>query len=187
MIQSKPAQSDYPIHPLISNRWSPVSFSDQSVEKEKINSLIEAARWAPSSYNEQPWQYIVGIKGDETHKKLSACLNEGNHWAIEAQVLMCSVGKAFFDHGHKPNRHYLHDLGMATMSLVLQATDMNLITHQMAGFDLDKLRDSFSLDEGFEPGSIIAIGYPGEPLEDSQKERDSMPRQRKSHQDLIWK
>ncbi len=187
MINSKKAESDYPISNIIANRWSPVSFSAQAVEQEKINSLIEAARWAPSAFNEQPWQYIVGIKGDETHQKLVDTLAEGNDWAKDAPVLMCSVAKSFFDHKHKPNRHYMHDTGMATMNLVLQATELDLITHQMAGFDLEMIKKTFNLDEGFEPASMIAIGYAGDPKSDDMKTRDEAPRQRKNHSDLIWK
>ncbi len=187
MITSKPANSDFPILPVIANRWSPVSFSGQPVEQEKIDSLIEAARWSPSSYNEQPWQYIIGIKGDEHHQKLADALNEGNSWAKKAPILMCSVAKSFFDHKHKPNRHYMHDTGMATMSLVLQATEIDLATHQMAGFDLDKIKEEFNLGEGFEPASMIAIGYPGEPANEAMKEKEAAPRQRKGHTDLIWK
>lgn len=188
MIKTKPAKTDYPILPIISNRWSPIIFSDKAIKKEKVMSLLEAARWAPSSYNEQPWQYIIGYKGDKIHNKLSATLTDGNIWAKNAPVLMCSVARNFFNHEHKPNRHHLHDTGMATMALVLQATEMDLITHQMSGFDAEKIRSTFNLGEGFEPGSMIAIGYSGnsEYATDDMKKRDSAPRQRKNLNDLIF-
>jgi nitroreductase len=186
MITSKPAQTDYSILPVIGNRWSPVAFSDRLVEKEKVMSLLEAARWAPSSFNEQPWQYVVGYQGDETHQKLCETLLEGNEWAKGAGVLMLSVAKAFFEHKHKPNRHAMHDLGMATMNLVLQATELNLITHQMGGFDSQKAQELFNIPTDFELGSMIAIGYPGEPISDDMKQRDEAPRERKATQALIW-
>lgn len=189
MINTKPAPSEHPIMEVIKNRWSPVIYSDKPVEKETIESLLEAARWAPSSFNEQPWQYIVGYKGDENHQKIGETLAEGNAWAKSAPVLMISVARTFFDHKHKPNRHYMHDTGMATMNLVLQATEMDLATHQMAGFDTDKTRELFNVPEDFEPGSVIVVGYAGDPSSapDDKKERDSAPRQRKSFEDMIWK
>lgn len=188
MINNKPAKTDHPILPVIQNRWSPVAFSDTPVEKEKVESLLEAARWAPSSFNEQPWQYIVGFQGDETHQKLADCLVEGNAWAKTVPVFMLSIAKTFFEHHHKPNRHYMHDMGMATMALVLQATDMDLATHQMAGFSLEKAREAFNITEDFEPGSMIAIGYPGsaEELPDDLREREEAPRVRKDSDEMLW-
>lgn len=189
MINNNPAPSERSIMDVIANRWSPVIYSDRQVEKETVESLLEAARWAPSAFNEQPWQYIVGYKGDENHKKIGETLAEGNAWAKEAAVLMLSIAKSFFDHKHKPNRHYMHDLGMATMNLVLQATDMDLVTHQMSGYDTEKARELFSVPEDYETGSVIVIGYAGDAdsAPDDMKERDSSPRQRKDLGDLYWK
>lgn len=189
MIQDKTARTNYPVIPVIANRWSPLAYSDKPVEKEKVMSLLEAARWAPSSFNEQPWSYVVGYKGDETHAKLADCLNEGNSWAKGAGVLMLSVAKTFFDHKHKPNRHYMHDTGCAGGFMFLQATEMNLYMHQMAGYDLERARKSFGIPEDFEPAAMIAIGYPGDhdALPDELKEREQSPRSRKSTEDLIWK
>ncbi len=187
MIDNKTAPSNHPIMPVIANRWSPVSFSNQLVEKEKVMSLLEAARWAPSAYNEQPWQYAVGYKGDDMHSKISETLFEGNAWAKEAPVLMMGIAKTFFEHKHKPNSTHMHDTGMATMNLVLQATEMDLVTHQMSGYDGDKARELLDIPEDFIPTSVIVIGYAGEPSSDEAKQRDGAPRQRKNTEDLIWK
>lgn len=189
MINNKPAPTDHPITDLIANRWSPIAYNDKPVEEEKVNTLLEAARWAPSSFNEQPWSYVVGRKGDEVHARLSECLAEGNSWAKEAAVLMLSVAKTFFEHKHKPNRHYMHDTGAASVLMAIQATDMDLVLHQMAGYDLDKARASFNISEDYEPAAMIAIGYPGdaESLPDDMKERQQSPRSRKSFADMIWK
>jgi len=185
MIHSKPADTHYPILPVVANRWSPVSYSDDPVEKEKVMSLLEAARWAPSAYNEQPWQYIVGYKGDDIHSKLSETLAEGNAWAKKAGVLMLSVAKNFFEHKHKPNRHYMHDVGMATMAMVLQATEMDLITHQMSGYSVEKARELFDLDDEHEPASMIAIGYPGRPESDEARQHDEARRERKGIEEMM--
>lgn len=189
MIESNPAPAENDILKVIQNRWSPLAFSGDSISEDQVASLLEAARWAPSSFNEQPWSYVVGHKGDEVHQKLSETLQEGNSWAKEAGVLILSVGKSFFDHKHRPNRHFMHDLGMATALLVLQATEMNLISHQMAGFDLEKARELFNIADDYEPGSMIAIGHPGDSgaLSEDLKEREKAPRSRKPSSDMIWK
>lgn len=180
MINSNPAPADHPIHDLIKNRWSPRAFAEKTVESEKIDSLLEAARWAPSSFNEQPWRYVVGIKGDETHAKLTECLVEGNAWAKAAPVLMLSVAKKLFDRNQKPNRHYLHDTGAASTIMALQATELGLFIHQMAGYDLDKARELFHIDETYEPAAMIAIGYPPENLQPADRTRNPI-------EDIRWK
>lgn len=188
MINNNPANTGFPVSDLIQNRWSPLAFSNDPIGEDVVSSLLEAARWAPSSFNEQPWSYVVGYKGDETHAKLSDCLAEGNAWAKEVPVLMLSVSKSFFDHKHRPNRHSMHDTGMASALLVLQATAMDLASHQMAGFDLERARAHFSISEDYEPGSMIAIGKMGERslLADDLREREEAPRQRKNFEDMLW-
>lgn len=190
MIHSKPAKTDFPILDVIKNRWSPVGFdSSRGVSREKIDSLLEAARWAPSSFNEQPWQYVIGIAGDAVHGKLADCLVEGNSWAKEAPVLMLSIAKTFFDHKHKPNRHHMHDTGAANVLMHLQATDLDLAMHQMEGFSVEKAREHFSIGDEYEPASMIAIGYPSssvDSLPDGLRERDSGERQRKPHASMLW-
>src|SRR5213593_4411938 len=118
----KLAQAQYPIHDLLQKRWSPRAFSAQPVESDKLRSLWEAARWAPSSYNEQPWSFIVATKEDPAeHARLLSCLVEGNiQWAQHAPVLMVSVAKLYFDEDHERNRHAFHDVGLAAANLVIQ-------------------------------------------------------------------
>lgn len=176
----KPADTQHPIHDLLKRRWSPRAFSDRPVEAEKLRILFEAARWAPSSNNEQPWRFIVASKDDETGwNRLFACLVEGNRkWAYRAPVLMLSVASVNFEDDSKPNRHAFHDTGMAVENLVLQATALGLATHQMAGFDVEKARADLKIPSGCEPVAMIAVGYPGDPaaLSDRLRERELQPR-----------
>lgn len=178
----KPADTQHPIHDLIKRRWSPRAFSDQQIEAEKLHMLLEAARWAPSSNNEQPWRFIVANKDHETEwNRLLACLVEGNRkWAYRAPVLILSVASLNFQDDSTPNRHALHDTGMAVENLVLQATALGLATHQMAGFDVEKARADLKIPSGYEPVAMIAVGYPGDLafLPDRLRERELQPRSR---------
>jgi len=120
----KPAETQYPIHDLLRRRWSPRAFSDRRVDPAIMRSLLEAARWAPSSYNEQPWSFIVATKDDPVEfGRLLSCLVEGNiQWAQHAPVLMVSVARLSFEDDGKPNRHAFHDVGQAVANLSVQAT-----------------------------------------------------------------
>jgi nitroreductase len=179
----KPAPANYPIEAEIKRRWSPRAFSDRMVESEKLLSLWEAARWAPSSYNEQPWYFLVATKDDEAeYQKMLSCLVEGNQqWARTAPVLMISVAKLAFAKNGKPNRHAFHDVGLAVASLIFEATDLDLFVHQMAGFSPEKVRELFAVPQGFEPVAAIAIGYgvDVDEVPDDLKEREEAPRERK--------
>ena len=157
----KLAQTDYPITEILRRRWSPRAFSDQTVAPEKLLSLFEAARWAPSSFNEQPWYFVVATKEKpEDHASLLSCLVEGNQrWARQAPVLMVSVAKLNFDKTGKPNRHAFHDVGLAVENMIVQATALGLFVHQMAGFSPEKVREIYGVPAGFEPVAAIAIGY----------------------------
>ena len=158
----KPADVTPPIHALLQRRWSPRAFADRMVEPEQLQSLFEAARWAPSSNNEQPWHFIVGIKADPSaHDRLVACLKEGNRkWAFRAPVLILSVARLNFEDEGTPNRHAWHDTGMAALSLCLQATALRLVTHQMAGFEIEKARTDLGIPAGYEPVAMIAVARP---------------------------
>jgi nitroreductase len=153
------------------------------VEPEQLQSLFEAARWAPSSNNEQPWHFIVGTKADPpAHDRLVACLKEGNRkWAFRAPVLILSVARMNFEDEGTPNRHAWHDTGMAALSLCLQATTLGMVAHQMAGFEIEKARTDLGIPAGYEPVAMIAVGYPGDPatLPDYLRERELKPRERK--------
>ncbi len=185
----KPADVAHPIHALLQRRWSPRAFADRMVEPEQLQSLFEAARWAPSSNNEQPWHFIVGTKADlPAHERLVACLKEGNRkWAFRAPVLILSVARLNFEDEGTPNRHAWHDTGMAALSLCLQATALGLIAHQMAGFEIEKARTDLGLPAGHEPVAMIAIGYPGDAgeLPEYLRERELKPRERKAVTEFV--
>src|SRR5215212_3506304 len=166
----------HPIHDLLQKRWSPRAFADRAVEREKLLSLLEAARWAPSSNNEQPWHYIVATKDEpEEFGRLLACLVEKNQsWAKAAPVLMLSVASTVFSRNGKPNRHALHDTGQAVAGLTVQATALGLYVHQMAGFSVEKARETYNLPPTVEPVAAIALGYLGDPstLPEDLRERE---------------
>ena len=179
----KPAETDYPIEQVLKRRWSPRAFSARRVEPEKLRSLWEAARWAPSSFNEQPWHFIVATKDSQAdYEKLLSCLAERNQqWARNAPVLMVSVTELNFVKTGKANRHAFHDVGLAMGNLLAEATALGLFVHQMAGFSPAKVRELYAVPEGFEPVAGIAIGY-GADADDAPegfKEQESAPRSRK--------
>ena len=186
----KPAENHYPIHDLIKRRWSPRSFADKPVAKETLQSLLEAARWAASSFNEQPWRFILATKQDRVeYEKLFSIMVEGNQaWAKQAPVLMLTVAKLQFTLNQKPNRHAFHDVGLAMSNLSLQATDMGLFVHQMAGFSVEKARELYIIPSDAEPVAMVAIGYPGDTqtLPEKLRERELQPRERKPLKDLVY-
>ena len=169
----KPAQTQYPIHELLRRRWSPRAFSPRSVDPEILRSLFEAARWAPSSGNQQPWRFLVARKDDPAEfSRMLACLVEGNaSWCKDVPVLMFSVANLRWDNG-EPNRHAFHDVGQAAAQLTIEAVARGLFVHQMGGILVDKIRETYALPEGFEAVAGFALGYPGEPDQLSAKLRD---------------
>jgi len=185
----KPADNNYPIHELLERRWSPRAFSDSPVEKDKLLSVLEAARWAPSSYNEQPWNFIVARKeAQDGYNKLLECLLEGNRkWAKNAPVLMLSIAKLNFEESGEPNRHAFHDVGLAVANLIIQAEHLNLHTHQMAGIDIGKAIKTFDIPNTHEPVAAIALGYYGEldQLDEDLTDRELSDRNRKSLCEIV--
>jgi nitroreductase len=178
----KTAVPDHPILELIAERWSPRVFADRAVEPEKLRSLFEAARWAASSFNGQPWRFFVSTRDDaEGFEKLAGCLNPGNAWAKKAPVLALSVASLNFENNNAPNRSAVHDVGLAVGNLSLQATSMGIYLHQMAGFSVDTARQVLGIPESFAPVAMIAIGYLGDPntLPDDLRARETAARQRK--------
>jgi len=186
----KPAETQYPIHDLLRRRWSPRAFSDRRVDPAIMRSLLEAARWAPSSYNEQPWSFIVATKDDPVEfGRLLSCLVEGNiQWAQHAPVLMVSVARLSFEDDGKPNRHAFHDVGLAVANLIVQATALGLVVHQMAGIFPDKIRELYGIPEGYEAVAGIALGYPGDPqsLPEGLRKRELAPRERKPLTEFVF-
>lgn len=180
---SNPTPNEFPIQDLIRNRWSPRALADKPVSGEILKSLFEAARWAPSSNNEQPWVYLVATKADpENFQKLLSVLVEFNiNWAKHAPVLALSVAKLVFAKGDSPNRHAFHDVGAASSQLTLEAVARGLLVHQMAGYDVEKARTAFNIPADWDPVAAMAIGYPGDPasLPAPYKERETAARVRK--------
>lgn len=178
------------IHDIIKKRYSPVIFSSQKIENEKLVSLFEAARWAPSSYNEQPWRFIVGIKNqDESYAKLFDCLVEANqYWAKFAPVLVMSLAKRTSTVTGKPNRFAQHDTGMAVGNLLAQATSLGLYVHQMGGYSITKAKEHFDLNDDLEPMAIMAIGYKGEIelFPDDLQDREKKERLRKGLDEILF-
>jgi nitroreductase len=185
----KPAPSDAPIHELIRNRWSPRAFADEAIPEEVLRSLFEAARWAPSSFNEQPWTYIVATREDQVNfgKVLGTLVEFNAGWAKNASALAIAVTRLAFAENHAPNRNAQYDTGAATALLSVEATARGLVVHQMAGFDPDQARTTFAIPEGWEPLAAIAIGYPGNPdsLPSKLKERELSPRTRKPIREFV--
>jgi len=179
----KPANTGAPVHEIIRMRWSPRAFADKPVAPETLKSLFEAARWAPSSNNEQPWAYLVATKDDaENFAKMVSVLVEFNAgWAQHAPVLALSVAHLKTERDGRPNRVALHDVGSATAQLTFEANARGLLVHQMAGFDGQKARQVFAIPDEWEPVAAMAIGYPGDPnrLPEKLRERELAPRMRK--------
>jgi len=186
---NKPAVNLHPIHDLLKNRWSPRAFSSQPVEKDHLLSLFEAARWAPSGSNLQPWAFIVTTSADpEPHARLVAALAEFNQmWAKDAPVLVLAVVQREREPG-KPNPYATYDLGQSVAHLSVQATNLGLLVHQMAGFDHQKAREAVNLPEGFDPVTVFTIGYPGNAadLPERLRERELAPRARKPLSEFVF-
>ncbi|MEQ9454277.1 MAG: nitroreductase family protein [Phycisphaeraceae bacterium] len=185
-----PAPTEYPIIDVAKRRWSPYGFAPKVVTSQKIRSLMEAARWAASSYNEQPWRFILAPRTDEpAFEKAMDCLIEANRgWAKNAGLLILTAVSTTFTKNGKPNRVAEHDLGLAAGNLSLQATAMGLFVHQMAGIDQDKMRETYGVPEGFTPMTAIAVGY-GATLDDMPEEfrqRDETERSRKPFDEFVY-
>jgi nitroreductase len=154
---------EHPVLDVIRNRWSPAIYSPKPVEHEQLLTILEAARWAPSSYNAQPWSFLVAFKDEpEEFSRMLSCLVPQNvKWAQHVAVLMISVAKLQFDNG-TPNRHAWHDTGIATGFMMLQAASAGILAHGMAGFDPDKARELYNIPPTHDPVAAIGLGYPGD-------------------------
>ena len=185
----KPADTLHPIHDLLARRWSPRAFSDRPVAPDVLRSLCEAARWAPSSANLQPWSFIVATRDNQQEfARMLECLVEGNQiWAKQAPVLMVSVA-AKLDRDGDPNPHAWYDVGQAVALLSVQATALGLFVHQMAGILPEKIRELYQIPDSYEPVTGIALGYPGTPeqLPDKLRQRELAPRTRKPINEFVF-
>jgi nitroreductase len=186
----KPAETQTPIHELIGRRWSTRAFSDRPVEPDKLRSVLEAARWAPSSRNEQPWAYLLATREDPKNFEdmLGVLMDMNRAWAQKAPVLILTLAHTRLEKDGTPNHLGFHDLGQATSNLVTQATSLGLSTHQMGGFDIEAARERFGVPAGWEPVSVIALGYPGEAesLPESLREREKAQRHRKPLGEFVF-
>ena len=186
---NKTAPVDYPVQEIIKNRWSPRAFSDKPVSPEVLRSLFEAARWAPSSNNEQPWAYIVATSDDSENfeKSLAALVEFNANWAKHAPVLAIAVAQLAFAKNNALNRNAQYDVGAASMQLSLEATARGLVVHQMAGFDPETAKEAYDIPQGWEPIAAMAIGYPGDAssLPEPYQTREKAPRNRKPISEFV--
>ncbi|MBE9085061.1 MULTISPECIES: nitroreductase family protein [unclassified Tolypothrix] len=189
-MTNKTADTLYPVEELLRERWSPLAFSEELVETDKLCTVLEAAGWAASSYNEQPWSFIVATKDNPVEfQRLLDCLVEGNQeWAKNVPVLMISVAKLNFERNGAENRHAFHDVGAATTTLAIQAMALGLFIHQMAGFDVAKAKEVYSIPDGYEPVAAIALGYLGDPqtLSEKLQQRELALRSRKPLETYVF-
>lgn len=175
--------------PAIRSRWSARSFADREVDSATLATVFEAARWTASSYNEQPWRFIVGRRNSDTFNKIFQSLigfNQG--WAGKAPVLILGAASTKFSHNSKPNAYALYDLGAAASYLTLQAASLGLTTHQMAGYDQAAARTALGIPEEYALGSVIALGYQGEPAALGHEQLIALeisPRERKPLSELV--
>ncbi|HTP67290.1 MAG TPA: nitroreductase family protein [Dongiaceae bacterium] len=185
----KPAPTDHPVSDLVKHRWSPRAFSDRPIPSDVLRSLFEAARWAPSSSNEQPWAFLVATKDEpEAHSKLLSTLVEANQiWAKHAPILGVAISHLVFAKSGQPNRTAFYDTGAATAYLTVEASSHGLFVHQMAGFDPKKASELFHIPDGWDPIAAFVIGYPGDPesLPEPYLSREKNPRTRKPLSDFV--
>jgi nitroreductase len=186
---NKKALNTYPIHDLLQSRWSPRAFTEQPVEPAKLFSMFEAARWSPSGANSQPWAYIVTTPADpEPHARLLATLGERNQvWAKNAPVLVLAIAQREREPG-QTNLYAIYDLGQSVAHLSVEAGDLGLAVHQMAGFDRMKAGEVFKLPAGYEAITVFAIGYTGSPdlLPDELRQRELAVRTRKPISQFVF-
>jgi nitroreductase len=186
----KHASPSHPILPVIAERWSPYAYDPRPVEREKLLSCLEAARWAPSSYNEQPWTYILAERTDATgFAQALDCLVEPNQaWAKNSGVLILTVASRTFARNGKPNAACEHDVGLAAGNFVLQSTALGLQAHQMIGIVPAKVRAAYKIPDGHDPLTAIALGYPAAVAAgtaDPLGQRDLTPRGRKTIAEFV--
>jgi nitroreductase len=169
----KPAPVDHPVADPIRERWSPRAFGTRSLTLHEWRSLFEAARWAPSCYNAQPWYFLVATREEpgEFAKMLECLVPQNREWARQAAALVLAVARLGFRHKDSLNRHALYDTGQAVALLSIQATTLGIRVHQMAGFSAEKAREVYDIPEDHEAVTAIALGDPGDPEDLSEKLR----------------
>lgn len=181
---------EYPIDQIIRKRWSPRAYSSQPVEQDKLYTVFEAARWAASARNQQPWLFFYAHKAEtEKFNSILECLDDYNKvWAKDAPVLILTLAKQNFDNGN-PNRWAMYDLGLAVGNMTVQANIMDLNVINLGAYSVDILKKSVRIPEGYEPAAILALGYLGEPeqLPEQQYQREIAVQVRKPFDELFMK
>jgi len=178
---------DYEILEEIKNRWSPRAFDPhRDVPDEEIMALLEAARYAPSCFNEQPWRYIVAKGGEDYQKILNILASSNQEWASKAPVLMLILSKQNFSYNNKNNRWHLFDAGTSWGYLSLEAQRRGLITHAMGGFDVVRAREAFNIPDDYSIIAVVAVGYYGKKEDLSPKYLDKeAPSPRKAIEEIL--
>ena len=188
---TKTITTEYPVIELIKNRWSPRSFSDKALTETDIKTVVEAASWAPSAFNEQPWQFYYALRGGKGFERMLDCLSAFNQlWVKNAAALVLSIGKKNFANG-ECNTSYAHDCGLANATMLMQATSMGFYGHPMTGYFADKIVDLFKLDETlYAPVCMTAFGYldsPDKLVDEMMQQREAAPRVRKPLNEILEK
>lgn len=180
--------TEYPIIDAIKERWSPRSFTDEQVTDGQLHSIFEAARWAPSAMNEQPWRFVYARTGERAFEQIAQALFEGNSWAKAAPVLIVTLARNTYTRNDKPNGSAQHDLGLAVANLSAQATHEGLSLHQMGGVDKEALRRAFDVPQHFDVVTVIALGKRGNPddLPENLKERELAERKRRPIEEFAF-
>lgn len=191
LSELKTAKSERGINSLVADRWSPYGYSTKPVSQEDVAALFEAASWAASAFNEQPWRYLMASHADDPagFERLLGCLVPANQaWAKAAPVLALSVVQNNFSRNDKLNRVALHDLGAASATLTLEATARGIAIHQMSGVDVEHARAECGVPEGFDVVAALAIGYVANPadVDEAWRDRDANPRTRKSLDQYVF-
>jgi|APIni6443716594_1056825.scaffolds.fasta_scaffold04418_2 nitroreductase len=179
---------DYQVHPIVASRWSPRAYDTRPVEPVKLQRIFEAARWAASSSNLQPWYFLVGMKGDEAYEKIFETLVEFNQlWAVNAPLLVLAISKTTNQRG-EPNKSYAYDLGQAVATLSLQAIAEGIYTHQMGGFDATKAAGLFEIPEDYKALVVFTLGYLGDhgELHHKLQKLELSPRIRRSAREFVF-
>ena len=185
----KRGKVDVPVEEIFLRRWSPRAFADTPVDDRQLQSIFSAGRWAASSYNEQPWRFVVGRKGDTVWQRIFEALTPSNQsWTADAPVLYASFAKKTFSQNGALNRVAQHDVGAASAQMALQASALGLYAHGMAGFDPEKLKASFATPADFDAVACWALGQRGDPgkLSENQRRSELASRQRKPLSEWVF-
>jgi len=186
---TRPAQTDAPLIPALRDRWSPRAFADLPIRRDDLRTLLEAARWAPSCKNEQPWRFVYAHKGEAGYDALHGLLDAWNlQWAPQAPVLLLSLARKAFVGDGQSNAHAWHDVGLAMGQLLAQATSMGIYAHQMAGFDWRGANEALGIPDDYAAVSMTALGYIGDPatLPEKLAKLERKPRERRPLAELAF-